>query len=155
MKTVVCKLGPCEGRGATKTAAREAAEQQVALLDQGTWTPVVVACPFAPANVAVAWRTPWGWSYKRGNSRCECQCGTQAEALRSAAVGLAQDAWHHGMTDSDCWALVEWVAGYGDTGLLSWIGFQRAYRAAPADLVEHERHQWACWHGREHQPAAA
>ena len=35
----------------------------------------------------------------------------------------------------------------------SWLGFQRAYRAATGNDLE--RHEWACYHGHEFEPKAA
>lgn len=37
--------------------------------------------------------------------------------------------------------------------LCRWLGFQRAYKRAPAELPDHEKHAWACDHGSEFKPS--
>lgn len=82
-----------------------------------------------------------------------CGCGFSGDTIEEAiASAVLQLAMHEDIgVDADDWKQI------GDKKLrdkqrreyLYHQGFQTAYKAAPAELTECQRHEWACYHARE------
>lgn len=88
---------------------------------------------------------------RRGSS----WCGSVEEALQSIVGSLAQDVYPEPIADDDdLWDFLDREGQRrAKSDYRAWCAFQAAYKAAPPELTDIARHNWACDHQHEFRAA--
>ena len=140
MSQITLQVGPVTGRGESLKRATEHAISQARSMLEGDYAPEVVR---VLGQTALLWRSPVaGWHYRLESGTDLAGPWTKDEAREHALAHLAQSAWT--LTPDNADAIMPLLSDYEQRDFASWVGFQRAYAHAPAEMKDMERHAWAC-----------
>lgn len=156
MKLKTIDIHGFTGSGATLAEARSDAMRKVGAAIEQDYTPTMVSWRgftkliwMTPQGICSAWmRQHAGEERFQVSGVCHHAAGATMETERQwACIHLAQEAGDNDsdstpeiLADCEPWAHGQWW---------SWVAFQRAYRAAPGQLVPNDRHRWACDHAQD------